>query len=248
MLTALRRAATGFIVLSLVPTARAHDSAAPEISATSREELKETLSLDRGIFTVESKWTTAPQTAGETDVLFGKVSFRAKPSHAGGTCQNISFIQTARILNNQGTDYQWPMGQDVRNRLRTKSGVRDIEPGFFIDHDAVNCTNSGNGCSPFFRDHWPNIDSGSRDGSLSTTKSTAAVLIDFPYGWELITSAALETCAVCRETNENFGCVTWGGTWPLTGERVLHPITSANTPSKTFSKALSLFNSFYNKE
>ncbi|MEY4065179.1 MAG: hypothetical protein RIR26_1387 [Pseudomonadota bacterium] len=234
------------ILLSLASTALGSEMNTNSHSETS-EALKESFNLEKGTFTVETKWTTVQQTSSETDVLYGKVSFRAKPSSANTTCPNVSFIQTARILDNKGNDYQWPSGQSVRNRLRTKTGMQGVEHGYFIDHDAMLCGQESERCSPFFRDHWPNTDVGSQDGLLTDKKSKAAILIDFPYGWESITSAELETCAVCRETNVNFGCVTWGGTWPLTGERSLHPITSAEEPSATFSKALSLFNAHYNK-
>jgi hypothetical protein len=247
MILARASTATGLILLSLASTSLANDLNHQHPLSNTSFSLKETLSLEKGTFTVETKWTTVQQTSSETDVLFGKVSFRAKSNVSGNTCRNISFIQTARILDNKGVDYEWPAGQSVRNRLRTNSGMRDIEPGYFIDHDALLCNRESQECSPFFRDHWPNTEVGSQDGWLTDKKSKPAILIDFPYGWESITTAALETCAVCRESNEYFGCITWGGTWPLTGERTLHPITSAEKPSKTFSKALLIFNSHYNK-
>jgi hypothetical protein len=209
--------------------------------------LRRSFDLPQGNFVVETMWTTAAQTAGEVDVLSGRVSFRAKLGNPSGICTNISFIQTARILDNKGNDYQWPAGQSVRNQIRTKRTANNVEQGYFVDHDATQCAERSSECSPFFRDHWPNSDLGSQDGSLEAEKQKAAVLVDFPYGWELITSAELETCAVCRDTKKTFGCVTWGGTWPLTGERFLHGPKATNSPSTTFEKALSLFQSFYSE-
>ncbi|NBW83011.1 hypothetical protein EBR21_14770 [bacterium] len=216
-----------------------------EMSTNKPVVLKQMFELPKGIFTVESKWTTVQQTSSETDVLFGKVSFKANPKAVASHCQSISFIQTARIQDNKGRDFQWPSGQSVRNEIRTQRDSQGVEQGYFIDHDAVNCDDGRSSCSPFFRDHWPNSDVGSQDGSVGERKVKAAVLMDFPYGWELIASAALETCAVCRDSNEVYGCVTWGGTWPLTGERYLHDPVASESQSKTFAKALSMFEAHY---
>ena len=234
--------------LSFEARARAAELFSDELATSKPVVLKQKFDLPKGTFTVESKWTTIQQTSSETDVLFGKISFRASPKTTKSNCQNISFIQIARIQDNKGRDYQWPSGQSVRNQMRTTRDSRGVEPGYFIDHDAMNCADGEAICSPFFRDHWPNSDVGSQDGSVTESKAKTAVLIDFPYGWELITSAALETCAVCRESNEVYGCVTWGGTWPLTGERYLHDPVASESQSKTFAKALSLFEAHYKRK
>lgn len=209
--------------------------------------LRETIHMSKGSFTVETQWTTIQQTSSEVDVLAGRVNFLPKSANSGERCGAVSFIQTARILDNKSKDYEWPTGQSARNKMRTKKNAQGVQRGFFIDHDASRCENPEPECSPFYRDHWPNEENGSKDGSLLGAKSEAAVLVDYPYGWEFISSASLEACAVCRESLEFLGCVTWGGTWPTTGERSLHPFEANENPSKTFEKSLSLFNIFYKK-
>lgn len=209
--------------------------------------LRETIHMSKGSFTVETQWTTIQQTSSEVDVLAGRVSFLPKSANSAEKCGAVSFIQTARILDNKSKDYEWPTGQSARNKMRTKKNAQGVERGFFIDHDASRCENLEPECSPFYRDHWPNEEDGSKDGSLLGGQSEAAVLVDYPYGWELISAASLEACAVCRESGEFLGCVTWGGTWPTIGERSLHPFEANENPSKTFEKSLSLFNNFYKK-
>ncbi|MEN9808972.1 MAG: hypothetical protein RLZZ488_539 [Pseudomonadota bacterium] len=200
----------------------------------------------KGVIAVESAWMTVQQTASEIDVLFGRVSFQPNELLKADSCGDVSFIQIAKILDNSGNDYQWPAGQNTRNILRTKnSSSEGVNAGWFVDHDDLRCKTSAQTCSPYFRDSWPNEEEGSRDGKFMNGSYSDAVLVDFPFGWEVISSAALEACAVCRKSEELLGCVSWGGTWPTTGDRTLHKNTAGMRESPTFTSALHLFNKYY---
>lgn len=205
---------------------------------------KTKISLAQGTFQVEVRWKKAQQTSDEIDVLFGRVEFFPKKSASFSSCKNVSFVQTARILDNNGADYSWPLGQTARNLIRTKANARGVVGGYFIDHDASKCIDTKQ-CSPFFRDSWPNTQDGSRDGSLSSRGAKPVVLVDYPYGWEFISSAKLEACAVCRTDARILGCATWGGEWPMTGERFVFDIEAADSPSATFLDAVRRFKAHY---
>ncbi|MEN9528802.1 MAG: hypothetical protein RI932_675 [Pseudomonadota bacterium] len=209
--------------------------------------IKTKFDLSKGTFSLDIRWTTVQQTADEIDVLAGKVSFLPEFSSSKEICGAVSFIQSARVLNNRGQDFQWPQGQHVRNAMRTIAQGSKITAGYFIDHDATLCKAGHPNCSPFFRDSWPNPEDGSQDGSTVDGKARAAVLVDYPFGWEVISSISLEACAVCRESGEYLGCATWGGTWPPVGERFVHTPTFSEQPSATFTSALERFKNYYSK-
>lgn len=216
----------------------------PELTARESLSKKKKISLDTGDFTVETQWKKISQTLDEIDVLYGRVKFTPKHGALTSTCKSISFIQTARVLDNTGNDYRWPLGQQARNRIMTKKSSNGVAAGFFIDHDASLCEEGGV-CSPFYRDSWPNSQDGSRDGSLEPNRSLEAILIDYPFGWEFISSISLEACAVCRDHMEIYGCATWGGSWPALGERSVQEVEVSNLPSPTFSNALLRFKRYY---
>lgn len=207
--------------------------------------IKAQFDLPKGKFSLDTRWTKIQQTADETDVLAGRVTFLPKQFSTQQSCGAISFIQIARVLDNRGEDFEWPLGQDARNYMRTTMQGTKISAGYFIDHDASVCKESQPSCSPFFRDSWPNSEDGSQDGSIDERRSRAAVLVDYPFGWEVISSIALEACAVCRESGEYLGCATWGGTWPPVGERFVHTPQFSERPSATFSNALARFKKYY---
>jgi hypothetical protein len=231
----------GFYALPAV----ANEASSEFENKTSNDSNVKILELPTGTFSIESRWTTAQQTADEIDVLAGKVSFLPKRNNLKKSCNNISFIQTARVLNNQGLDYQWPSGQHVRNAIRTIAQNNKIQAGYFVDHDASACHPKESGCSPFFRDSWPNSEEGSQDGSFSNKVAKKAVLIDYPFGWDVMSSISLEACAVCRDNGEYWGCATWGGTWPMLGARFVHIPEAAEQPTETFESALKNFWKFY---
>lgn len=213
----------------------------------SKEELpfkKKSFSLESGDFTLDVKWKKAQQTSDEVDVLYGRVEFKPKSDSSAQQCKNISFIQTARVLDNAGKDYQWPLGQTARNLIMTKGSRGGVSAGYFIDHDATRCAEEST-CSPFYRDSWPNTQDGSRDGMLTTNHSSSAVLVDYPFGWEFISSISLEACAVCRDDMRIFGCAMWGGRWPITGGRSVDDLNASEKPSGTFLDALRRFRKHY---
>lgn len=237
------------VLLGLLISAHANASANlalnTEASAASAASLKTNFDLPKGTFSLDTRWTTVQQTADEIDVLAGRITFLAKPFSNHQMCGAISFIQTARVLDNRGQDFQWPQGQHARNAMRTILQGQRITAGYFIDHDASLCTAGQTNCSPFFRDSWPNAEDGSQDGSIDGHRSRAAVLVDYPFGWEVISSIALEACAICRESGEYLGCATWGGTWPTLGQRFVHVPQFSEHPSTTFEKAMHLFKKYY---
>jgi len=203
--------------------------------------------LSQGTFEVDTHWVTVQQTSSEEETLNGNIRFIPKPIISN--CSNLSFIQSVRIQNNAGGDYKWPVGQSARNAMRTKKNSSEgVAPGFFIDHDASRCEAKDTSCSPYYRDSWPNENDGSQDGSVKNGKVEDAFMVDYPYGWGIISQAHLEACAVCRESAEILGCVNWGGTWPTIGERTLDKITASEKPSATFLRALKNFNLYYNRK
>ena len=217
----------------------------PETSLTSANQ-KFSHAFAKGVIAVESAWMTVQQTASDVDVLYGRVSFQPNELLQAESCGDVSFIQIAKILDNSGKDYQWPAGQNTRNILKTKKITSaGVNAGWFVDHDDLRCKASAQTCSPYFRDSWPNEEEGSRDGKFINGSYSDAVLIDFPFGWEVISSATLEACAVCRKSEELLGCVSWGGTWPTTGDRALHDNSAGTHQSATFTSALRLFNQHY---
>jgi hypothetical protein len=213
---------------------------------TSHESLstQKRIAVDAGEFKIEAKWKKIKQTSDEVDVLFGRVQFTPKVGTSFSTCNNISFVQVARVLDNTGSDYQWPLGQEARNRMKTKKSEKGVVGGFFIDHDASKCEDD-RACSLFYRDSWPNSADGSRDGNLTARRASPAILIDYPFGWEIISSISLEACAVCRDNMKVYGCATWGGSWPPIGQRTVHDLGVSNLPSLTFLDAVQRFKSHY---
>ncbi|MEY2988105.1 MAG: hypothetical protein RJB13_1626 [Pseudomonadota bacterium] len=216
----------------------------PAISEMESLSRNKKISVAEGEFVIESKWKKIEQTSDAIDVLYGRVKFTPKFKDFTPACNNISFIQSARVLDNAGQNYKWPSGQQARNRMMTKKSANGVAAGFFIDHDASLCAESRE-CSPFYRDSWPNTQDGSHDGASTPGRTSSAVLIDYPFGWEFISSISLEACAVCRDDMKIYGCATWGGTWPPVGERFVHEVNASNLPSATFSSALLRFQRHY---
>jgi hypothetical protein len=119
-----------------------------------------------------------------------------------------------------------------------------VLPGYFIDHDAGRCV-KGTLCSFYFRDSWPIADE-SQDGSyIRGHRPVVSSLTDYPFGWTIIESISLETCAVCADTTQIIACMKWGATWPETGVRQIHQIEGPAEPSATFIEALTNFERFY---
>lgn len=230
------------VLLCLSCLAVAAQAGAANLRVTSqRPSLKEEHRVSKGLFKLDIQWTTAQQTAGDIDVLAGRVSFHPNQVSSGKECGAISFIQTARVLDNKGKDFTWPSGEAARNQIRTRTNI----PGFFIDHDALNCAQKNKTCSAFYRDSWPNTDDGSQDGQWDGETSEPAILIDYPFGWDVISEIFLEACAMCRNSRETLGCVTWGGKWPTTGAQTLHQTLATDSQSNTFIEALRRFETHY---
>lgn len=169
------------------------------------------------------------------DVLAGDIKF--KPDNAIKNCSNISFIQIAKVTNNKGQDLEWSKlsGQSQRNEMKTKNK-------WFVDHDATKC-NKNNQCSKFFIDHWHN---NCTYGSKSNDSNFIAQMKDYPFGWTEFSQIELETCAVCKDSNEVYTCIKWGASWPLIGEKKISNISIDPKPSSDFLEAVSNFDAFYN--
>jgi hypothetical protein len=185
------------------------------------KELILSIIMASGTFSANINWTT--NDLGD-DVLGGKIAFTAKQ------CSKYELIQAARVLDNQGQDLVWKMGEQKRNEIKSQNG-------YFIDHLSFKCQ-KGKPCSPLYRDHWP---SGGQAGS----KTHAAKLEDYPFGWSEFSKITLETCAWCSETKTVLGCITWGGEFPLIGSKTITPVHHSSTPSKDFVEALDKFHKFY---
>lgn len=194
-----------------------------------------TAELPTGTFSVLQEWAQLESGPIFNEVMTGNVSFT--PSASAPLCKSVSFIQTAQLLDNHGKNYKWPGDEAPRNSMMSKAG-------FFVDHLASQCQPKEK-CSPFYRDYWPNTEEGSQDGIATPESRQPAVLIDYPFGWEVISSIRLEACAVCRESMQVYGCFNWGGHWGLTSDRAFHPASAATTPSMEWKTALKRFNAYY---
>lgn len=177
-------------------------------------------------------WT---QNEYQEDILFGDIKF--KPNSSTKICRNISFIQIAKVIDNKNKDLVWDKisGQSNRNLIKTKNN-------WFLDHDATKC-DKNKSCSKFFIDHWAN--DCSYGSKLSNDDIMTAQIKDYPFGWTQFSDIELESCAVCKDSNEIFSCVKWGASWPLMGDRKIKNIEVSQAPSLDFIEAINLFDSFY---
>lgn len=214
---------------------------APEINIKKKIQIKSNTSS--GKWDVDLAWVGI-QDLEYTEALRGFVKF--SPNTNSSPCNRLSFIQIAQVLDNEENDYQWPLGESPRNLIKTEDSFY-IEPYYYIDHQAVKCNRLDRSCSPYFRDYWPNREDGSQDGSVSSTESKPAILVDYPFGWELISSIKLEACAVCRDDSKILSCFQWGGSWKTIGEPEFIVDGATEKPTQTFEEALSNFRSFYGK-
>jgi hypothetical protein len=213
-------------------TLSAHDDKASiKIIKTTNEKIE----ISQGEFDVTVSWLAIQTDFDYFEPLNGVVKFTPKENLG---CENISVIQIAKVVDNSGNDYEWPLGEAPRNEMRTADG-------YFVDHEAWGCTNKpSQPCSPYYRDHWPNEEDGSQDGSSMVGEPVKpTILVDYPYGWEYISRINLEACAMCRATGESL----WGGVWPVVGERDFDIKGSSEEPSETFYQALKLFTKYYER-
>jgi hypothetical protein len=217
--------------------------ALPVTATADWDDIKKTVFLSRsdkatlplGEFSVLQEWAQLESGPFFNEVMTGRIEFI--PSKTAPACNALSYIQTAQVLDNQGSQYEWTMDDAPRNEMRSHAG-------YFVDHMTSQCS-KGTSCSPFYRDHWPNTDEGSRDGRVAPNKVESAILTDYPFGWEYISSIRLEACAVCRDTMQVYGCFQWGGHWGLTTDRTFHPVSAARVPSREWRQALEKFSSHY---
>ncbi|GEM_PF-2267973 len=204
--------------------------------------------LKNGSFQSFVKWDEDPFSSNP-DVLSGNISWYA--SSNSEYCKNLSFIQIARVLDNNQQDYEWKMDQADRNAFKTQIQEKklSIQPGFYVDIDAKKCKKNTPPCSPYYHSHFGPPLTGSKSGSHEKDNVTPAILIDFPFGWSQIESIELEACVVCEQTRAAAaaiqGCVKWGAKWPIQEHRTLFPLTTSDQPSDTFVDALNRFNDFY---
>jgi hypothetical protein len=206
-----------------------------------KKQISSVTSSHRGDWDVNVAWVEVDTTVDYFEALRGIVKF--SPNQNAPTCKNISFIQIAKVLDNDGNDYEWQLGEAPRNLIKTAASF-DTEAGYYIDHAAYSCK-KGKTCSPYFRDYWPNTEDGSRDGSNSAKEKKSAVLVDYPFGWEYISLIKLEACAYCRDSKLSISCFQWGGSWPLVGEAEFIIEGATDKPTRTFEQALSNFSTYY---
>lgn len=155
------------------------------------------------------------------DVLFAIIEYESE-------CKNKNFIQIAKVIDNENKDLVWDLASGEMNRNETSVD------GFFVDIYHHRCQ-KGKACSPFYKDYFP-------EGENSKNKIK---MIDAPFGWSRFEEIRLETCVFCSDTNRFEGCISWGGTFPLFGDkRIIHNVEKINV-SNNFIKALKLFYNFY---
>jgi hypothetical protein len=214
-----------------------------QVTITVKKEISTYSNSPSGSWDVSIAWVEIDTIIDYTEALRGIIKYT--PAKTSPACENISFIQTAKVVTNENSDYEWPLGEAPRNTIKTKEGF-GIKPNYYIDHMAVNCEQEDGKCSPYFRDYWPNEEDGSKDGKNNGEQSPA-VLVDYPFGWDFIKSIELEACAVCRESSKVLSCFQWGGIWDIVGEPEFIINGSTDKPTGTWIKALENFNMYYGK-
>lgn len=202
-----------------------------------KERVRPSFEGSHGLFSADVSWTV---NEFKLDVLRGRIEFT--PNDAV-VCPSIRGIQTARVEQAQNQDFHWSGNDAPRNEMKTKDREQRT-PGFFVDHDPALCKD-GKACSPYYRDSWPNSDESADGFRAAGGSAQAASIIDYPYGWTQFEEISLETCMVCDETGQVFGCVDWGAIWPAVGERRLHRPKFHEVPSATFWRALRNFQKYY---
>lgn len=201
--------------------------------------IDESVPLTYGILNAKVNWDEDPIT--EMIVLRSLITFTPTSSLQ---CNQISFIQTARVDQEIRGDYEWLGGEEPRNFIKTKSTKnQDIVDHFFIDHKAFHCE-KGLYCSPYYRDHWPNLQE-SGDGISYNDFQRPASLADFPFGWDSMERIVLEACAFCKDDKRLFGCIIWGAQMPLFDQPQMIIPKASDVASPTFIKALDLFVHYY---
>lgn len=194
-----------------------------------------------GTLTGQIHWSHDPST--EEPVVEAHISFR--PDRSTPICLAIRFVQTAKVEVSGGKDYLWPAAENARTATMTIANPGlGIDGGFYIDHFGFRCVPKG-GCSPYFRDHFPNPAT-SQDGAyLPGIRQQAASLSDYPFGWSTISKIRLEACARCLPSGQFLGCVHWGAYWPSIGERTVLTPKFQQEPSETFKASFRQFQQFY---
>jgi len=212
----------------------------PQVKKVNKE-ISMTAKTSFGKWDVNLAWISIDVGIEYWEVIRGIVTF--KPKTRTPQCSSISFIQTAKVIDNDGLDYVWPLAESPRNKIKTSPGFGK-DGGFYVDHKASACS-EGEICSPYYRDHWPNLEDDSRDGYKYGNDSRSAVLVDYPFGWEYISSIRLEACAYCRDDNKPMSCFQWGGKWALTGEPEFLIEGPIEKPTFEFQEALEKFENYY---
>ena len=180
-----------------------------------------------GTYTIALGWVTNDM--GE-EAFSSHLEF--DPKYNKFTCPKSGFIQVAKVLDNNKSDFVWDKtsGQELRNQLKTKDG-------WFVDFNGPNCKKTEAGCSPFYVDHW------SSEGQFgdSTQESKMA---DYPFGWTKFSRIELESCLVCVDDLQVYGCINYGATWDLTkNKEIIHP--QWGFASSHFMEALKLFRNYF---
>lgn len=178
-----------------------------------------------GIFSISTYWT---ETEFSGDALAGKLKFTPHDDE----CVS-GFIQVAKMTDNKGKDLVFKKGSglEARNEVKTLDGS-------FVDYNPTKCK-KGKPCSPYYIEYWPT------DGSYSNEVS--ARMADYPFGWEQFSKIELEACAVCKGSEKKvLGCISWGGEFPVVGDKKVSKPTWKTTSSPEFDAALKKFNTYYN--
>lgn len=171
----------------------------------------------------------------------GTIEFTPDPAKCP-VCKLIRLVQIVRVFEKPGVDYTWTGAEAGREKVKTtEDKKRKVEPDFFVDHFAKNCT-AGKGCSLYYRDHASNP-SKSQDGSNDGKKAKKASLWDRPRGPAGFIFE-FETCARCDDTGVYLRCVDWGFRSDSKGKVTLSA-TSEHLPSATFFEAVSQFDKYY---
>lgn len=232
------------VLVLLTTVSRSTYASDDQIEIMVKKSITSNTATSNGEWEVDVAWVEITTIFDYTEALRGIVSY--SPSKNSRTCENISFIQTAQVLDNEGNDYIWPLGEAPRNQIKTAASF-GVNPHYYIDHSASACQEREN-CSPYYRDYWPNEEDNSQDGFNKDGKQKSAVLVDYPFGWEIISSIKLEACAYCRDSNTPLSCFQWGGKWPLIGEQEFIIGGATEKPTNTFVHALENFHNYYSKK
>jgi RHS repeat-associated protein len=189
---------------------------------------------------------------GEKAKIGIKITFT--PRKQCDSCKEIKFIQFHRTRLAGGVEYVWRDDNADRNKVRTtKNKKGDVEEGWMVDYLTAG-KKENEKVSMFYNDQ---VDAKGKTvtdtkiGSHSKDKTVPAFMKDMPGSWDYdkIKTMEFHTYAVCADP----GVIPWLGgiTWQIDFDGKNPPVVKQKPvglkeTTKTFVRATTMFNHFYN--